>query len=220
MNKNFLFLIVMVVTSCSSTGIAGIDRPDYVLYEVSESKPKIDGKYIACTVKESPLDPESRSFYLDTYAPIPPYVVDFHVGNGKISEVNSTFGKAKPGEPDFAWYEYIDLIMENETSFVIGKSNRERLKSYGTMFGEKKCGVGIDGLLNITETIYSIIRSDGFFSVTTYVASSTEGDGGQPIGDGDECKLFYEQKEYGACKFIDVPSDVSAFLEPFQPKSL
>ena len=217
--KNILSTIVLVtVASCSSTGdVAGIDRPDYKQYVVSENTPTIDGKYIGCTLVDSKR------------------VKTFHVGNGKVSRVFSTFGQADPGRTEFARYETIDLISEDENFFVIGESNRETLESYnyelapGTgiysnpvTLGEK-CGVGLTGgVRNLKETIYTIRKTDGFFWENTFEASSTEEtrDGFRSIGSGGECKLFIEIESQGACRFLDAHPDVDKFLEPYKPKKL
>lgn len=207
MNKLLVIIFSFIIASCSSTPkIAGIDRPDYEPYSVSENKPTIDGKYIGCTLKES------KDFRT------------FHVGNGKVSNVFSTFGQAKPGMVETASHETIDLIEEDENFFVMGESNRERIKSYGNYitWGER-CGVGLNnGWLNLKETIYKIDKRDGWFVETIFHASSTEEtrDGYKSIGGGGECKLFIETRSFGACNFEDVNPDVDKFLEPYKPNKL
>ena len=42
----------------------------------------------------------------------------------------------------------------------------------------------------------------------------------QKMMEEGECKLFKEEKNYGACTFVDVHPDIKTFMEPYIPKGL
>tara|TARA_B100001059_G_scaffold231027_1_gene266156 strand:- start:563 stop:1174 length:612 start_codon:yes stop_codon:yes gene_type:complete len=196
MNKLSVIIFSLIIASCSSTPkIAGIDRPDYEPYEVSKTKPTINGKYIECALRDSG---DIRSF---------------HVGNGKVTRIRSTWGNAELREGNYNRWRTIDFIKEDEQVFEIGASNIKNLSKLNTR-GEK-CGIGTDGVLNLVEEKFKIYRRDGMFVERRYEASSTEKDSWEKIGNGGECKLYVDTISFGSCRFYDADPDIKAFMEPY-----
>ena len=198
MNKLSVIIFSLIIASCSSTpNIAGIDRPDYEPYEVSKTKPTINGKYIECALRDSG------------------HIRSFHVGNGIVSRIWSTWGTAELREGNYNRWRTIDFLEEDEQIFKIGGSNIKELSELNTLTRGEKCGVGTDGVLNLVEETFKIYRRDGMFVEQRYEASSTEKDSWEKIGNGGECKLYVETISLGSCRFYDADPDIGTFMEPY-----
>jgi hypothetical protein len=194
MQKLFPILFIIVLTSCSTTekGVAAIDRPDYTPFIKSETQTTVNGKYVECTMNDST-------------------VRTFHIGNGKISRIASSWGNAPAGQTNYAGIRgQLDLISEDEDWIE---------------FGESKFHCG-QPLLGLQESVYKVRRFDGWISETLYEASDrTYGSNSEglmtyrSIGD-NQCKLFNKEVTFGACRIFDAVPDVNEFLEPYKPKGL
>ena len=59
-----------------------------------------------------------------------------------------------------------------------------------------------------------------FDFVDRFFGSNRDGLLTQRVMEEGECKLFKEEKKYGACTFVDVHPDIKTFMEPYIPKGL
>ena len=198
--KIILIIFILFISGCASKAIDPAELPDYLPYSVSENKTTITGKYVECILEDK--------------ANMIGNVRTFHIGNGKISRVSSSWGNAEAGETNYAYWRTVDLISEDEGWLKIGVSNREYAK---------QCGAP---LIPLEESVYKIRRFDGWISETNYTANNrtygSNSDGlltSREFEEG-ECKLFKEQTRYGACKIFDADPDVATFMKPYIPKGL
>ena len=144
--KIILIIFILFISGCASKAIDPAELPDYLPYSVSENKTTINGKYLECIMEDK--------------ANMIGNVRTFHIGNGKISWVSSSWGNAKAGETNFARWWTVDFISEDEGWLKIGNSNREYAKH---------CGAS---LIPLEETVYKIRRFDGWISETNYYANN------------------------------------------------
>ena len=195
MNKVIAFIFYFFLISCSTSKAIDItELPDYLPYTASKNETTINGKYVECTLEGT--------------------IRSFHIGNGKIYGIASSWGNAEAGRTNYANWWTIDLISEDKQWLKIGNSNREYAK---------QCGAP---LIALEESVYLIRRYDGWISETNYFAnnrtygSNRDGLMTQRKMEEGECKLFKEEKNYGACTFADVHPDIKTFMEPYIPKGL
>ena len=198
--KITLIIFILFISGCASKTIDPAELSDYLPYSVSENNTTITGKYVECIM-------ENKATMIGN-------IRTFHIGNGKISRVRSSWGNAEAGKTNYARWRTIDLISEDEGWLKIGDSNREYAK---------QCGAP---LIPLEETVFNIRRFDGWISERFYTANNrtygSNSDGfltSRKFEEG-ECKLFKEEIRFGACKISDADPDVATFMKPYIPKGL